>query len=144
DLLYKKRDPAIPDDQQLAMFDNTILSNTLERRGQRDPLFESHILHQFCSSPARVKVLCEKLEKRQFNVAFAGPERLRRFIQARIRLVERAAPPLHDVKLGQLIEIIAEHPPCEVTIFCHYSETAKRLKEGLQKRLRRLRLETAA
>lgn len=62
DLLHKKRPPDEHHTLQMNLFDQQLLQTSLEQHGRRDPLFESQVLHQFCSSPARVLKLCHNLE----------------------------------------------------------------------------------
>ena len=144
DLLYAKYKPDEPGQNELLLLARQDFDNTLEHRGQRNPFFESQVLHQFCSSPARIQVLCRQLETGSFNFAFEHQERLTEFIQQRHREIERATVPRQDTKLGKLVEIIQQASKAKVTVFCQYIETARKLKEGLKKRLPRLAVETTA
>jgi len=144
DLLYAA--PTIDKilDKSMALFDQTTLDNALEQRGKRIPFYESQVLHQFCSSAARIKVLCKQLENGSVKFKFQNQQRLVEFVKSWRPHVERVARPKNDPKLNELIKIIQAAGDEKVTIFCQYIETAHRLKESLQKRLRRLKVETTA
>lgn len=144
DLLYKKAEASEIDQQQKPLFDEVVLEKALVRKGLRDPLLETNVLYQFCSSPARVKIFCDQIEQGGFNFQFEFQERLVQSVKSHRGEVERASRPKHDEKLSCLVEIIENARGAKVTVFCHYIETAKKLKEGLQKRLRRIAIETTA
>jgi len=144
DLLYAKRKVDEPDSQEMLLLDRQSFDEALERRGKRNPFYESQVLHQFCSSPARVDLLCKQLENGGVNFEFQHQKRLTEFIRSRRSMIERAARPKFDAKLTELVKIIQAAGNEKVTIFCQYIETAHRLKDGLQKRMRRLKVETTA
>ncbi len=143
DLLYRQV-ASESDGRQMALFGAEVMEASTSRRGRRDPLFEASDLHQFCSSVARVQLLFQDLETGRNHSAFQNQAQLRKFVRANRRLVNLAARPAHDAKLSRLVEIIEQARGDKVTVFCHYLETAKRLQDGLAKRLRHLRVETTA
>lgn len=144
DLLYAKpKLEQIPDESML-LFDQEMFDDALEQRGKRIPFYESQVLHQFCSSPARIKVLCKQLENGSVKFEFQHQKRLVEFIRSWRPKVEHATRPKYDTKLNELVKIIQLAADEKVTVFCQYIETAHRLKESLQKRLRRLKVETTA
>lgn len=144
DLLYTKQKVEKPDGQELLLLEQEVYDGTLDRSGKRNPFYESQVLHQFCSSPARVDLLCTQLENGTVNFEFQHQDRLAEFVRSQRPFIERMKRPQNDVKLNELVKIIQEAGDEKVTIFCQYIETAHRLKEGLQKRLRRLKVETTA
>jgi len=143
DLLYRQV-ASESDSRQMALFGAEVIEASTSRRGRRDPLFEASVLHQFCSSAARVQLLFQDLETGRNHSAFQNQAQLRKFVRAKRGRVSLAARPKNDAKLSRLVEIIEQAHGAKVTVFCHYLETAKRLKDGLAKRLRHLRVETTA
>lgn len=144
DLLYAKpRVDKIPE-QVVLLFDREMYDDAIEQRGKRIPFYESQVLHQFCSSPARIQILCNQLVSGNVKFEFQNQQRLAEFIHSWRPRVERAARPKNDAKLNELIKIIQAAGDEKVTVFCQYIETAHRLKDGLKKRLRRLKVETTA
>lgn len=143
-LLYAKREPTDLNESAPLLFERKAYDETLAHSGKRNPFYESQVLHQFCSSPSRVQVLCQQLENGKTNFKFQHQERLTQFIRDHAKEIERAARPKNDKKLNELVKIIEEANGEKVTVFCHYIETANRLKDGLRKRIRRLKIETTA
>jgi superfamily II DNA or RNA helicase len=144
DLLYAKREPTDLRESTPLLFERQAYDETLAHSGKRNPFYESQVLHQFCSSPSRVQVLCKQLETGKTNFKFQHQERLTQFIRDHAKEIERAARPKNDNKLNELVKIIEEANGEKVTVFCHYIETAYRLRDGLRKRIRRLKVETTA
>jgi superfamily II DNA or RNA helicase len=144
DLLYANPKLEQIPNKSMLLFAKEMFDDVLDQRGKRIPFYESQVLHQFCSSPARIKVLCKQLETGSVNFEFQNQKRLIEFIRAWRPKVERTARPKYDTKLNELIKIIQLAGDEKVTVFCQYIETAHRLKESLQKRLRRLKVETTA
>ncbi|RLC74852.1 MAG: hypothetical protein DRI81_13105 [Chloroflexi bacterium] len=137
-LLYKQK--LLP----LALGQAYLLENidTFLSQGERQPLQEALFLHQFCSSPAQVKVVCDKLEHGGYNYAFARQEKLGQFIRARRKLVRQISKSSQDPKLQALVDIIRRADEAKVVVFCEYRETARYLRDGLGKLIRRLKVET--
>lgn len=144
DLLHAKREPADLKVSSPLLFERQAYDDTLAQNGKRNPFYESQVLHQFCSSPARIQILCKQLENGDTNFKFQHQERLTRFIRDHQRVIEQAARPKNDTKLNELVKIINAAQGEKVTVFCQYIETAYRLRDGLRKRMPRLQVETTA
>ncbi len=110
--------------------------------GERLPLQEALFLHQFCSSPAEVKGVCDKFESSGYNYAFAWQEQLARFVQKQHKLLRQALNPRKDPKLQALLEIIQATQGEKLVIFCEYHATARYLRDSLLKLTPRLAVET--
>ncbi len=144
DLLYTKTRQDKYEKDSIPLFSPEVLENMLEQKGKRLPFYESLVLHQFCSSPGRIQILCKQLEEGKVNFKFQNQKRLAEFIRLWQKQIKLAAHPKNDTKLEELIKIIHAAEGEKVTVFCQYIETAMRLKEGLQRRMRRLKVETTA
>ena len=136
-LLYKKVAPA--EDSPQAMLLPLALADDY---GERLPLQEALFLHQFCSSPAEVERVCRKLESGGYEYTFAWQDELGRFLRSRSKLVRQALIPRKDEKLQALIKIIRGAKDEKLVIFCEYHATARYLRDGIQKLMPRLKVET--
>lgn len=126
-LLYKKVErPENPRQDALPM-------DFPEPEGERLPLQEALFLHEFCSSPAEVDGVCNKLIRGEYNYAFARQKELSQFVRDHRDLVRKAKMAKYDTKLQELAKIIGEAGQDKVVIFCEYLETASYLYRGLQK-----------
>ena len=135
-LLYKKV-------EQLATDQQAVLPMEIpEIEGERLPLQEALFLHQFCSSPAEVKDVCNQLINGGYNYGFARQEELRVFVREHLTLVRQANKPRNDKKLGALAKIISDSGKSKVVVFCEYLETARYLNESLRKLLPHLSVDT--
>ena len=143
-LLHAKREPTNSQNTSPLLLDRQTYDETLSHSGRRNPFYESQVLHQFCSSPARIQILCKQLENGECNFKFQYQERLSEFICDHKKEIERAARPKNDIKLNELVKIIEEAKGEKVTVFCQYIETAYRLRDGLKNRLHHLKVETTA
>lgn len=113
------------------------------RLGKRLPMQEALFLHQFCSSPARVKETCEKLETGDYEYQFARQKELTAFLAQRHKEIERWYGYKQDPKLQKLAEIVREADGQKVVVFCEYRATAKYVAEQLRYLLpRQIRVET--
>ncbi len=121
DLLRRRINP----DYEAGLFEDRPIG------GKIDYLFEARLLHQFCSSPARVEQTLKSLSKE------GGYERMRFESQDRLTvLAERLIKKMKvtdDNKFSRLIEIVTEHRDEKLVIFCIYRETAKELVTKLRK-----------
>ncbi len=108
-----------------------------EGQGERDPLQEALFLHQFCSSPARVKETCEKMATGDYDYRFARQKELTEFIHQHQPEIDRWHHPKKDEKLRKLAEIIQNSGDQKVVVFCEYVATAKYVTEGLRSLLPR-------
>lgn len=112
--------------------------------GERLPLQEALFLHQFCSSPAEVLDVCQKLKQGSYAYRFARQSELSDFVQRREKALRRWDNPHTDPKLQRLVEIIqAATNGRKVVVFCEYHNTAKYVTEGLRKLLPGVSIETA-
>lgn len=136
-LLYKAVEP-LGNDQQDALFD----TSELVTNGQRLPLQEALLLHQFCSSPAEVVRIFEHLEKSKYSYDFANQKELNRFIRSNKKYLNEQKKPINDQKLGKLKNIILKNPQQKIVVFCEYIRTAKYVKEGLENILRGIKVDT--
>lgn len=135
-LLYKELASGKPSPQAALPLD---LPNG---HGERLPLQEALFLHQFCSSPAEVKEVCDKLEFGGYNYTFARQKELSDFVRERRRLIRQSGNPRKDPKLRALFDIIKTAKDSKLVIFCEYHATARYLREGLLKLMPRLKVET--
>lgn len=129
-LLYRKR----------AEDDNTLFN---DNEGVRDPLWEAQIVHQACSS---LKQLDEVLYKLSYEGGF---ERIRFHNQTalgdfavtqRQKLTSKLYE--NDTKIQKLAWLIQNFGNEKTVVFCHYRETARYVKEALQRVLPWLKVET--
>ncbi len=118
------RRTAVYDDDEVLLFDDT--SN-----GVRNPLFEAHIVHQFCSSLREVDSLLGKMQEEGgfSTLRFAAQDELSEYVHARrcdLRPVIAGGPgPCEDPKINALLEILGSFEDEKAVIFCHYRETAR-------------------
>lgn len=123
---------------QPALFDDENL-----RMGKRIPMQEALFLHQFCSSPARVRETCEKLRTGDYEYQFARQKELTEFLKQRQKELEHWYGHKKDEKLRKLAEIVKEANGRKVVVFCEYRSTARYVAEQLRHLLpRRIRVET--
>lgn len=110
---------------------------------RRIPMQEALFLHQFCSSPARVRETWRKLETGDYEYQFARQDELTAFLAQRHKEIERSYGHKRDPKLQKLAEIIQNAGGQKVVIFCEYRATAQYIAEELRHLLpRRIRVET--
>ncbi len=111
--------------------------------GKRIPMQEALFLHQFCSSPARVRETCRKLETGDYEYQFARQAELTAFLSQHREEIERWYGHKWDVKLRRLAEIIQDAGERKVVVFCEYKATAQYVAAELSHLLpRRIRVET--
>ena len=72
----------------------------------------------------------------------ARQEELSRFIRTRRKLIRQVKKPHKDPKLQALAAIIRQAGEEKVVVFCEYRATARYLRDGLRKLIRRLKVET--
>ncbi len=113
-----------------------------EAEGERLPLQEALFLHQFCSSPAEVLNVCQKLEQGSYNYPFARQAELSDFIRGQKRLLRRWNRPRRDPKLQKLAALIRSAKGQKVVVFCEYHQTAEYVTKGLRELMPRLAVET--
>mgnify|MGYP000846386716 CR=1 FL=1 len=111
-------------------------SNTLfhDTAGVRDPLWEAQIVHQACSSLKQLDELLDKLSREDGfdKIRFHNQERLSSFaVDSRVHL----QPLLYerDEKIQKLANLIERFNHEKVVVFCHYRETARYIKDALQR-----------
>jgi superfamily II DNA or RNA helicase len=136
--LLRQQNLFIP--EQDTLFD---MSEFLDE-GKRNPLFESQLLHQFCSSPAKVGDLLSQMQAGNLGMSFAMQDKLKAFIIERMPEITFAQKAENDPKLQQLIEILDNSKGDKVVIFCIYHETARALAEQIKVYLPNLTVETTA
>ena len=129
-LLYRKK------------YDNgTTLFN--DNEGVRDPLWEAQIVHQACSSLKQLDELLSKLsyEGGFDKIRFHNQEKLTLFaLEMRQHLQSLLYE--NDIKIQKLVELIHQFEHEKMVVFCHYRETARYVKESLQKLLPFVNIET--
>ena len=119
-------------------------------RGKRDPLFESRVMHQFCSSLKEIDTALSKMqidggyEKIRFEnqeglTSFAGG--LRCGLQPHF---DESSTACDDEKVLSIMNIISEHEGEKTVIFCHYIETSKYIVKCLKKYMPGMTAETTA
>lgn len=116
----------------------------LEGLGVRNPLQEAHFLHEFCSSTAQAKYVCDKLEKGGYDYTFARQEELSAFIRRRRRAIRHFFRPGQDPKMKRLAELLGGIGEKKAVIFCEYLDTARSLANELPGLLPGMRVETTA
>jgi len=129
-LLYRKK------------YDNgTTLFN--DNEGVRDPLWEAQIVHQACSSLKQLDELLSKLsyEGGFDKIRFHNQEELTAF-SVEMRQHLQLLLYENDVKIQKLAELIKQFEHEKMVIFCHYRETARYVKEALQRLLPHVIVET--
>lgn len=113
-------------------------------QGERLALQEALFLHQFCSSPAEVLDVCQKMKQGTYSYSFARQADLTAFIEQQEKELRRLNNPKKDPKIQKLAEIIDSHKDEKVVVFCEYHNTARYVTEGLKKLLRNgKKIETA-
>lgn len=143
-LLYKSSDTNRKGKKQSNLNDHqkTLFVNN-DSLGERLPLQEALFLHQFCSSPAEVLDVCQKMKQGNYSYQFANQDKLREFIEKHERKLRNWKNPKKDPKIQKLVEIIRNVSPEKVVIFCEYHNTANYIAESLKKLLRDIRVATA-
>ncbi len=119
------------DDRGAALFD-------VESPGERDPLLEARVVHQFCSSLKQIDSLMGKMERH------GGFEKLRFADQARLTewtarqrsglqpLLEHDGSESGDEKIMKVADIIRWFPDRKAVIFCYYHDTSRYVAESLK------------
>ncbi len=113
-----------------------------ETVGGRNPLFESQIIHQFCSSPAKVEDFCHKVMNNDYKIDFAKQNELEDYINSWETLILQWKNLSEDEKLQETINIIKQNLNEKIVIFCVYHETAKYLKQELVRYFPSISIET--
>lgn len=113
--------------------------------GERLPLQEAQLLHQFCSSPAEVWDVTQRMKKGSYSekYQFARQAELTEFIERHEKRLRARQNPKNDPKIQRLAEIIRAAGKEKVVVFCEYHNTAQYVTEGLKKLLRGVSIETA-
>jgi superfamily II DNA or RNA helicase len=113
-------------------------------QGERLPLQEALFLHQFCSSPAEVLDVSQKMKQGTYSYQFARQAELASLIEKHEKELRRRQNPKNDPKIQRLAEIIRSVGEEKVVVFCEYHNTAQYVTEGLKKLLRNgKKIETA-
>ncbi len=112
-------------------------------QGERQPLQEALFLHQFCSSPAEVWDVTQKMEHGSYSYQFAHQAKLTEFVKQKEKWLQRMQKVKNDPKIQKLAEIIRAAGNEKVVVFCEYHNTAQYLTAGLRKLLRDINIETA-
>jgi superfamily II DNA or RNA helicase len=139
-LLYSEIKSKIDDSQMSFWVDEEFDTGD----GKRNPLFESQIVHQFCSSPAKVDDFCVKVMGGYSNMQFAQQAELETYIQQHENLLDTWRMGQEDTKLIELVKLVHQHSDEKLVIFCIYIETAKYLKQMLKENFEQLSIETTA
>lgn len=110
-------------------------------KGIRRPLFESHIVHRFCSSLAEADIVLEKLcfeggfEKLRFEYS---DELTHCASNARLSIkdyLDADNDSFQDVKIAKLTEIIKTFDSEKIVIFCVYKQTADYIVHSIERLL---------
>ncbi len=126
------------DEAQAALFSDDSL------KGIRRPLFESHIVHRFCSSLAEADVVLEKLcfEEGFEKLRFENSKELSiRAAEARQAIAEflvtkdSTDETFLDVKMALLASIIRSFSDEKIVVFCVYKETADYIVRSIEARM---------
>lgn len=135
-LLYKRVEHSTDSAQTLLPL------GPLDTQGERLPLQEALFLHQFCSSLAMADAVCEKLEKGEYNYAFARQKDLTTLIRKQRKEIRPLLKPRRDPKLLALADLLRDGGDNKAVVFCEYHETARSIVQGLKRLLPRLHTET--
>ncbi|HNU92374.1 MAG TPA: helicase-related protein [Spirochaetota bacterium] len=107
--------------------------------GVRNPLFEAHIVHQFCSSLREVDTLLGKMQEEGgfSTLRFASQAELSEYVHAARcdlhPLIAGGPGPCEDPKIRELIGILRSFEGEKAVIFCHYRETARYVADCLRR-----------
>ncbi|HSV95458.1 MAG TPA: helicase-related protein [Spirochaetota bacterium] len=121
--LLNRRDSLYDEDEALLFEDAS--------SGVRNPLFEAHIVHQFCSSLKEVDSLLGKMQAEGgfSTLRFASQKELSEYVHTtRCDLhpvIAGDAGICTDPKINALLGILNEFNADKTVIFCHYRETAR-------------------
>ncbi|HQF09452.1 MAG TPA: helicase-related protein [Spirochaetota bacterium] len=103
--------------------------------GDRDPLFEARVVHQFCSSMKQADELLAKMEREEGfrKMRFENQDKLTQ-VTSEMRLeIAPYIDPAHssaiEDKIARLMDIVKTHVDKKIVIFCFYIETAKYITE---------------
>lgn len=130
-----------PDELQNTLFNDSV-------SGVRQPLFEAHVVHRFCSSIAEADAVLEKMEDDE------GFERLRferyeelglKAKKARVGLekyLDINNSRYEDQKINAVIDIIKRYENEKVVIFCVYKATADYIVKSVEKVLPGIRIKS--
>lgn len=109
-----------------------------ESRGERDPLLEARVVHQFCSSLRQVDTLLGKMEREGGfeKLRFAEQERLTEWTALQraylAPLIKYEGNETKDEKIIKVAEIINRFSDRKVVIFCYYHDTSRYIAEVLK------------
>jgi superfamily II DNA or RNA helicase len=126
-ILYRKEEK--PSDQA------SLFGETHQSRGVRDPLFETRLMHQFCSSFGEVRKVLLQLRQEGGYPAyrFERQDELTKLVDKILPEVENAAGNTeNDGKITALLKILRETGNEKVVVFCVYRETARYLYNTLK------------
>jgi len=110
-------------------------------KGIRRPLFESHLVHRFCSSLAETKLVLEKMsdeegfEKLRFERYDQLSEKADEAIQHIRQFIVGEVDILKDEKIAAVIDIIKKFNSEKIVIFCVYKATADYIVKSIEKHL---------
>ncbi|HPV42478.1 MAG TPA: helicase-related protein [Spirochaetota bacterium] len=109
-----------------------------ETGGERDPLLEARVVHQFCSSLKQIDTLMGKMEREGGfeKLRFADQDRLTEWTarqRARLLpLLKHDELESKDEKIMKVAEIIQMFPDRKAVIFCYYHDTTRYVAESLK------------
>ena len=111
--------------------------------GNRAPLWEAFVVHQGCSSLKQMDELLSKLsyEGGFEKVRLHNQQALTEFAIEQRKILQGCFG-YNDEKIKQLLAILQRFASEKVVIFCHYRETARYIKDSLNKILPQLKVET--
>ncbi|HOO72820.1 MAG TPA: helicase-related protein [Spirochaetota bacterium] len=104
--------------------------------GDRDPLFEARVVHQFCSSMKQADELLAKMELEDGfkKMRFENQDKLTRATSDMRReiapYIDTDTAVIED-KIAKLIDIIKSHGDEKIVVFCFYIETARYITETI-------------
>ncbi|MFZ5822083.1 MAG: helicase-related protein [Chloroflexota bacterium] len=104
-------------------------------QGERLPLQEALFLHQFCSSPAEVLDVSQKMRQGTYSYQFARQSDLAKLVEKYEKELRSRQNPKNDPKIQKLAEIIHSVGEEKAVVFCEYHNTARYVTDGLKKLL---------
>lgn len=142
-LLYKAAETGGQGKRKRRATQNEKLFDLPDSPGERLPLQEALFLHQFCSSPAEVWDVSQKMKQGTYSYQFARQSDLAALIEKHEKVLRRRQNPKNDPKIQKLAEVIRSAKTEKIVVFCEYHNTAQYLTNELKKLLRGVKIETA-
>lgn len=142
-LLYKAAESGGQGKRKRRATQNEKLFDLPDSPGERLPLQEALFLHQFCSSPAEVWDVSQKMKQGTYSYQFARQSDLAALIEKHEKVLRRRQNPKNDPKIQKLAEVIRSAKTEKIVVFCEYHNTAQYLTNELKKLLRGVKIETA-